>query len=126
MSPDEQDAQAYAAWSRGVRAFGKRFREEPGERRAPRTVFEHTGADTLPTSLYLCDSAGTAVICGAASGFRAGVDLWFLWMRPKRLQGSHFASPAQCRMVIDLVEGGQLDPCVTRIVEFDEIGTRTS
>ncbi|PDP86973.1 crotonyl-CoA carboxylase/reductase [Glycomyces fuscus] len=120
--PDEKDTQAYASWMRGVRAFGKRFWEELGERRAPRIVFEHTGADTLPTSLYLCDNAGMVVLCGATSGFQADVDLRFLWMRLKRLQGSHFASPAQCRMVIDLVAGGQLDPCVTRIVEFDEIG----
>ena len=121
-TPDENDTQAYAEWFRGVRAFGKRFWAELGERRSPRIVFEHVGADTLPTSLYLCDNSGMVVLCGATSGFQADVDLRFLWMRLKRLQGSHFASPAQCRMVIDLVEGGQLDPCVSRVVGFDEIG----
>lgn len=121
-TPDESDTQAYAEWFRGVRAFGKRFWAELGERRSPRIVFEHVGADTLPTSLYLCDNSGMVVLCGATSGFQADVDLRFLWMRLKRLQGSHFASPAQCRMVIDLVEGGQLDPCVSRVVGFDEIG----
>ena len=120
--PDESDTQAYAEWFRGVRAFGKRFWAELGERRSPRIVFEHTGADTLPTSLYLCDNSGMVVICGATSGFQADVDLRFLWMRLKRLQGSHFASPAQCRMVIGLVESGQLDPCVSKVVGFDEIG----
>ncbi|MBQ1082678.1 crotonyl-CoA carboxylase/reductase [Nocardiopsis sp. B62] len=120
--PDESDTQAYAEWMRGVREFGKRFWQELGERRAPRIVFEHTGADTLPTSLYLCDNSGMVVICGATSGFQADIDLRFLWMRLKRLQGSHFASPAQCRMVIDLVANGQLDPCVTKTVPFDEIG----
>lgn len=121
-APDESDTQAYAEWFRGVRAFGKRFWAELGERRSPRIVFEHTGADTLPTSLYLCDNSGMVVICGATSGFQADVDLRFLWMRLKRLQGSHFASPAQCRMVIGLVESGQLDPCVSKVVGFDEIG----
>ncbi|MET9712787.1 crotonyl-CoA carboxylase/reductase [Nocardiopsis alba] len=120
--PAESDIQAYSEWMRGVRSFGKRFWAELGERRAPRIVFEHTGADTLPTSLYLCDNSGMVVICGATSGFQADVDLRFLWMRLKRLQGSHFASPAQCRMVIDLVESGRLDPCVSRVVGFHEIG----
>lgn len=120
--PDESDTQAYAEWFRGLRAFGKRFWAEVGERRSPRIVFEHTGADTLPTSLYLCDNSGMVVICGATSGFQADVDLRFLWMRLKRLQGSHFASPAQCRMAIHLVESGRIDPCVTRVVGFDEIG----
>jgi hypothetical protein len=119
---DPRQWEAFAAWMRGARSFGKKFWEELGERRSPRIVFEHTGADTLPTSLYLCDNSGMVVICGATSGFQADVDLRFLWMRLKRLQGSHFASPAQCRMVIDLVEGGQLDPCVTKTVPFDEIG----
>ncbi|WP_067597157.1 crotonyl-CoA carboxylase/reductase [Nocardiopsis listeri] len=120
--PDESDTQAYAEWFRGVRAFGKRFWAEVGERRSPRIVFEHTGADTLPTSLYLCDNSGMVVTCGATSGFQADVDLRFLWMRLKRLQGSHFASPAQCRMAIHLVESGRIDPCVTKVVGFDEIG----
>ncbi|WP_159942969.1 MULTISPECIES: crotonyl-CoA carboxylase/reductase [unclassified Nocardiopsis] len=120
--PDERDTRAHAEWMHGVRAFGKRFWAELGERRSPRIVFEHTGADTLPTSLYLCDNGGMVVLCGATSGFRADIDLRFLWMRLKRLQGSHFASLSQCRMVIGLVAGGQLDPCVTEIVEFDRIG----
>ncbi|MFW6639225.1 crotonyl-CoA carboxylase/reductase [Nocardiopsis algeriensis] len=120
--PDESDADAYAAWFGGVRAFGRAFWEALGERRSPRIVFEHTGADTLPTSLYLCDNEGMVVTCGATSGFQADIDLRFLWMRLKRLQGSHFASPAQCRMAIDLVANGQVDPCVSEVVDFDRIG----
>ncbi|MDE3719842.1 crotonyl-CoA carboxylase/reductase [Nocardiopsis sp. N85] len=120
--PEEGDAEAHAAWSAGVRAFGRRFWEVLGERRGPRIVFEHSGADTLPTSLYVCDNEGMVVTCGATSGYRADIDLRFLWMRLKRLQGSHFATTADCRAVVDLVDRGLLDPCVTSVVEFDEIG----
>ncbi len=67
-------------------------------------------------------SAETVVVCGAPPDFRAGVDLRFLWTGLKRLRGPHFASPKQCRMVVGLAGGGRLVPCVTRIVEFDEIG----
>jgi crotonyl-CoA carboxylase/reductase len=43
-------------------------------------------------------------------------------MRQKRLQGSHFANPRQCRAVIQLVESGLLKPCLGRVYGFDEIG----
>jgi crotonyl-CoA carboxylase/reductase len=119
----EDDDPAYKHWADGVRAFGRRFWEELGERRSPRIVFEHSGADTLPTSLYLCDNEGMVVTCGATSGYRSDIDLRFLWMRLKRLQGSHFATTADCRIVVDLVARDLLDPCVSSVVGFDEIGT---
>ena len=35
------------------------------------------------------------VICAGTSGYHAVVDLRYLWMRQKRLQGSHFANDEQ-------------------------------
>ncbi|MFF3911426.1 crotonyl-CoA carboxylase/reductase [Streptomyces sp. NPDC001848] len=120
--PDLSDTAAYAAWMSEVRAFGRSFWEALGERRAPRIVFEHSGQDTIPTSMYLCDIGGMVTICGGTSGYAADVDLRFLWMRQKRLQGSHGFNPAQCRAVINLVASGLLDPCVSRVFDFDGIG----
>ena len=48
--------------------------------------------DTVPTSIFLVDTGGMVVICAGTSGFNATVDLRYLWMRQKRLQGSHFAN----------------------------------
>ncbi|GGL60840.1 crotonyl-CoA carboxylase/reductase [Streptomyces fumigatiscleroticus] len=120
--PDISDGEAMTAWLAGARRFGERVWHILGERRAPRIVLEHSGQDTIPTSLYLCDNAGTVVICGGTSGYNADVDLRYLWMRQKRLQGSHYASIRQCRQVIAPVAGGQLDPCLSWVGTFEETG----
>ncbi|MFJ8476083.1 crotonyl-CoA carboxylase/reductase [Kitasatospora sp. NPDC094011] len=119
--PDLTDP-AYGEWMGQVRAFGKAFWQELGERRSPRIVFEHSGQDTIPTSMYLCDTGGMVVICGGTSGYAADVDLRFLWMRQKRLQGSHGFNPAQVRATIQLVSAGLIDPCLSDLFTFDGIG----
>lgn len=121
--PDLNDQAAYGSWMAEVRAFGRNFWEVLGERRAPKIVFEHSGQDTIPTSMYLCDNGGMVVTCGGTSGYAADVDLRFLWMRQKRLQGSHGFGAAECRSVIRLVASGLIDPCLSRLFTFEEIGT---
>lgn len=120
--PDASDEAAMAEWLAGARGFGRKFWEALGERRAPRIVLEHSGADTIPTSLYLCDNAGMVVICGGTTGYNGDVDLRFLWMRQKRLQGSHCASLREGREVTRLIEQGAVDPCLSRTFGFEEIG----
>jgi len=120
--PDVADTGAFDRWIAGARAFGKKFWEVLGERRNPTLVFEHSGQATIPTSMYLCENGGMVVICGGTSGYNADVDLRFLWMRQKRLQGSHFANLPQCAAVNRLAMDGQLDPCLSRTFGFDEIG----
>lgn len=110
-------------WLAGVRRFGKAFWEALGERRAPWIVFEHSGQDTMPTSLFLCDNGGMIVTCGATSGYNLDLDARFLWMRQKRLQGSHFASVRQCAEVVNLMGAGRLDPLLARVFPFHEVGS---
>lgn len=119
--PDFDDTAAYGKWLTGVRAFGKKFWEELGERRSPKLVFEHSGQATLPTSMFMCDNAGMVVICGGTSGYNGDVDLRFLWMRSKRLQGSHFASTGECLEITRLVAAGRVDPCLSLCAEFRDI-----
>ncbi|MEK8104562.1 crotonyl-CoA carboxylase/reductase [Micromonospora sp. M12] len=99
---------------RGLAQAGTRLRAAVlgGPRRAARTPHRAgaPGQDTIPTSMYLCDTAGMVVICGGTSGYHADVDLRFLWMRQKRLQGSHFANVAECRAITALVDAGRVDP----------------
>ncbi len=120
--PDLDDAAAFGAWLAGARAFGRRFWEELGERRNPRIVFEHAGEATLPTSIYLCANDGMVVICAGTSGYAGDVDLRYLWMRQKRLQGSHFANPEQCAALNDLVCQGRIDPCLSRTEPLSQVG----
>ncbi|WP_082844406.1 crotonyl-CoA carboxylase/reductase [Nocardia salmonicida] len=116
------DTAEMTGWSKEVRRFGSAIWDILGERRSPNIVFEHPGESTLPTSVYVCDTAGMVVLCGATSGFVATLDLRHLWMRQKRLQGSHFANLSECRAVVDLAGSGRLDPCLGKVYAFDEIG----
>jgi crotonyl-CoA carboxylase/reductase len=120
--PDWRDDAAFAHWLQGARAFGKALWEAIGERRNPRIVFEHPGESTIPTSMFVCDNGGMVVICAGTTGYHAAVDLRYLWMRQKRLQGSHFANDEQCAAFNDMVARGEVDPCLSRTFAFDEVG----
>ena len=120
--PDWRNEDAYNAWAAGARTFGKALWEVVGERQNPRIVFEHPGEDTIPTSIFVCDNGGMVVICAGTSGYEATVDLRYLWMRQKRLQGSHFANDEQAAALNDMVAAGKVDPCLSRTFGFAEVG----
>lgn len=120
--PDTGDAEGYAEWMKGANAFRKKWSEVLGSRQGPRIVLEHPGESTIPTSVLVCDNAGMIVICAGTTGYNADVDLRYLWMRQKRLQGSHFANAEQCRALNDMVVAGDVDPALARTFAFDEVG----
>jgi crotonyl-CoA carboxylase/reductase len=120
--PDWQDEKAMTKKLLGFRAFGKAIWDILGERKGPRIVFEHPGQDTVPTSLFVCEPGGMVVICAGTSGYNADVDLRYLWTRHKRFQGSHFANAYEARAANQLVIDGEIDPCLTAVYSFDEVG----
>lgn len=122
LPPDWRDNDAYGKWAAGARAFGKAIWDVLGEKRSPRIVFEHPGEATIPTSILVCDNAGMVVICAGTTGYHAAVDLRYLWMRSKRLQGSHFANDEDAAALNQLVTSGAVDPCLRRTFAFDEVG----
>ncbi len=61
------------------------------------------------------------VICAGTTGYNATVDLRYLWMRQKRLQGSHFANDDQAQGFNELVLSGEVDPCMSKAVVYDEL-----
>ncbi len=117
--PDWTDAEAMNGFTAGARAFGKALWDAVGERKNPRVVFEHPGQDTIPTSVFVADNGGMVVVCAGTTGFNADVDLRYLWMRQKRLQGSHFANDEQANAFNDLVLAKKIDPCLSRVFSFD-------
>ncbi len=121
MLPHWTDTEQFDKWSEGARAFGKAIWDILGEKRSPTIVFEHPGEQTLPTSLFACDTGGMVVTCAGTSGYNATVDVRYLWMRQKRLQGSHFANDEQAAGINALVTAGKVDPCLSRTFSFDEI-----
>ena len=120
--PDWTDNEAMGKFTSGARAFGKAIWDILGERKSPRLVFEHPGQDTVPTSQFVCDTGGMVVICAGTTGYNADVDLRYLWMRQKRLQGSHFANDEQSYAFNELVIEGKIDPCLGRVFPFNETG----
>ncbi|MFZ4537985.1 crotonyl-CoA carboxylase/reductase [Propionivibrio sp.] len=121
MLPHWKDNAGYAKWLKGVRSFGSKIWEVLGEKRAPNLVFEHPGESTVPSSIFVCETGGMVVICAGTSGYNATVDLRYLWMRQKRLQGSHFANSVQCNQMNELALSGQLDPCMSRAFTYDQL-----
>ena len=122
MLPHWTDTAAYNEWLGGAKAFDKAIWEAAGEKVSPKIVFEHPGEDTIPTSIFVCDTGGMVVICAGTTGYNAVVDLRYLWMRQKRFQGSHFANDEQSLAFNQLVMDGRIDPCLSRTFAFDEIG----
>jgi crotonyl-CoA carboxylase/reductase len=120
--PDWTDDEAMQKSTLGFRAFGKAVWDILGERRNPRIVFEHPGQDTMPTSIFVCDNGGMVVVCAGTTGYNADVDLRYLWMRQKRLQGSHFANDNDAGGFNKLVMEEKVDPCLGQVFSFDEVG----
>jgi crotonyl-CoA carboxylase/reductase len=121
MLPHWKDSAGYAQWLKGVRSFGAKIWEVLGEKRSPNLVFEHPGETTIPTSIFVCETGGMVVVCAGTTGYNATVDLRYLWMRQKRLQGSHFANTDQSNQMNELALRGQLDPCLSRAFPYTEI-----
>lgn len=122
MMPHWKDEAAYGTWLKGARAFGKAFWDALGEKANPAIVFEHPGEDTVPTSIFMCETGAMVVICAGTTGYNATMDLRYHWMRQKRFQGSHFANDEQAKGVNDLVIAGKVDPCLSRTFEFSGTG----
>jgi crotonyl-CoA carboxylase/reductase len=92
-----------------------------GHRVAPRIVVEHPGCETIPVSVLLCSPGGLIVTCGATTGYLARIDLRHIWMRQKRIQGSHYADLVDINAFHDLVLRGQFQPHVGRTYPFSEL-----
>jgi crotonyl-CoA carboxylase/reductase len=122
MLPHWTDGDAFKQWLDGAKRFGKAFWDALGEKVGPRIVFEHPGEDTVPTSIFMCDTGGMVVICAGTTGYNAVVDLRYLWMRQKRFQGSHFANDEQSAAFNRLVVDGRVDPCLSQTFTFEQIG----
>ncbi|MCB1858516.1 MAG: crotonyl-CoA carboxylase/reductase [Gammaproteobacteria bacterium] len=121
MLPHWKDNVGYGKWLKGVRGFGSAIWDVLGEKRSPSIVFEHPGESTIPTSIFCCDTGGMVVICAGTTGYNATVDLRYLWMRQKRLQGSHFANDEQSYAMNRLALEGHLDPCLSRAFTYEQL-----
>ena len=119
--PDLDDAVAYAAYMKKVREFGKAIWEITGKGNDVDIVFEHPGEATFPVSAFVVKRGGMVVICAGTTGYNLTLDARFLWMRQKRMQGSHFANLKQASAANDMVLTRKVDPCMSEVFAWSDI-----
>jgi crotonyl-CoA reductase len=100
------------------KGMGAVVRRELGE--DPHIVFEHVGAATFPASVYMVRPGGTVVTCGSSTGYEHSFDNRHLWMRVKRILGSHGATLQEALECNRLIDMGQLQPALTSVYTLDE------
>jgi hypothetical protein len=75
---------------KGWRRLGEEIRRQAGE--DPHIVFERSGRETFGASVYVARRGGTIVTCGSSTGYQHEYDNRHLWMKLKRIVGSHGAN----------------------------------
>lgn len=102
------------------RKFGKAIWDITGKKDVD-MVFEHPGESTFPVSVFVVKRGGMVVICAGTTGFNLTMDARFLWMRQKRVQGSHFANLKQASAANELVIQRRIDPCMSEVFSWEDI-----
>src|SRR5678815_3525766 len=110
----------FNAYMKESRKFGKAIWEHTGGKDVD-IVFEHPGEATFPVSVLVCKRGGMVVICAGTTGYNLTMDARFLWMRQKRVQGSHFANLMQAAGANQLVIDRRVDPCLSEVFSWDDI-----
>ena len=104
----------YAAFMGEARKFGKAIWAITGKQDVD-TVFEHPGEQTFPVSCFVVKRGGMVVFCAGTTGFNITFDARFVWMRQKRIQGSHFANLKQASAANKFVLDRRIDPCMSEV-----------
>src|SRR5579859_6764268 len=119
--PDVNDQAAYADYMKKCRAFGKAIWDITGKGRDVDFVFEHPGEQTFPLSCFVVKRGGMVVFCAGTTGYNLTFDARFVWMRQKRIQGSHFANLLQASQANRLVVERRIDPCMSEVFSWLDI-----
>jgi crotonyl-CoA carboxylase/reductase len=102
------------------RKFGKAIWDITGKKDVD-MVFEHPGESTFPVSVFVVKRGGMVVICAGTTGYNLTMDARFLWMRQKRVQGSHFAHLKQASAANQLVIDRRIDPAMSEVFSWEDI-----
>lgn len=119
--PPVMDTEKYGAYMKKCREFGKGIWEITGKGNDVDFVFEHPGEQTFPVSCFVVKRGGMVVFCAGTTGFNLTFDARFVWMRQKRIQGSHFANLLQASQANQLVIERRLDPCMSEVFSWADI-----
>jgi crotonyl-CoA reductase len=114
-----EDANSVESW----RALGCAIRKRVGE--DPHVVFEHVGRNTFGASVFVARRGGVVVTCGSSTGYTHQYDNRYLWMKLKRVIGSHGANYHESVESNRLLELGLVVPALSRVHPFEEVGEAT-
>ncbi len=119
--PEVGDQAAYSAYMKECRKFGKAIWEITGKGNDVDFVFEHPGEQTFPVSCFVVKRGGMVVFCAGTTGYNITFDARFVWMRQKRIQGSHFANLKQSSQSNKLMIERRIDPCMSEVFSWLDI-----
>ncbi|MGM0562194.1 MAG: crotonyl-CoA carboxylase/reductase [Pseudomonadota bacterium] len=111
----------FGDYMKEVRKFGKAIWEHTGKGNDVDFVFEHPGEQTFPVSCFVVKRGGMVVFCAGTTGYNLTMDARFVWMRQKRIQGSHFANLKQASQANRLVIERRIDPCMSEVFGWKDI-----
>ncbi|HIP80561.1 MAG TPA: crotonyl-CoA carboxylase/reductase [Kiloniellaceae bacterium] len=115
------NGEGFGDYMRKCRAFGKAIWEITGKGNDVDFVFEHPGEATFPVSCFVVKRGGMVVFCAGTTGFNITFDARFVWMRQKRIQGSHFANLMQASQANALMVERRIDPCMSEVFAWRDI-----
>src|SRR3546814_20845212 len=101
-----------------VGEFGKAIWQVTGKGNDVDFVFEHPGEQTFPVSCFVVKRGGMVVFCAGTTGYNITFDARFVWMRQKRIQGSHFANLLQASQANNLVVEIGRASCRERVCQY--------
>ena len=61
------------------------------------------------------------VICAGTSGYNLTMDARYIWMRQKRIQGSHFANLYQANQANEMMVQKLIQPLTSECFKWDQI-----
>ena len=111
----------FGDYMKECRAFGKAIWEITGKGNDVDFVFEHPGEQTFPVSCFVVKRGGMVVFCAGTTGYNITFDARFVWMRQKRIQGSHFANLLQASQANNLMIERRIDPCLSEVFSWHDI-----
>lgn len=100
------------------RQLGAAIRREVGE--DPHIVFDHVGRATFGLSVFVARRGGVVVTCGSSTGYHHHFDNRYLWMRLKRIVGSHAANLQEQSELHRLVAMGRIRPMLSMAYGMDD------
>lgn len=95
------------------RRLGAFIREHTGS--DPRIVFDYVGRATFGVSTFVAGRGGIVVTCGSSSGYQHTFDNRYLWMKLKRIIGSHGANLAEQWETHRLLGMGRIAPTISAV-----------